>query len=136
MTKIEWDVVEGRLRNVYHPVKLNCDGFIVGLSLVQLTIYRNVISILSVNGCFMGKWILEDCEERRRFLRPRVTSVFDYLRKDRRISKKLLKTVGVDPGKKFTSYWPYWTSFSSLKRHLIANNESIMLIDQSHIVES
>ncbi|TEB10024.1 hypothetical protein Pmgp_02719 [Pelotomaculum propionicicum] len=107
-----------------------CDGYEVTLRLGRISQFKNAI-LVYINGEVRGEWLLKDCEERRRFFQPVKRSVLS--RKTcsglRKISKKLRQKAGLpDPDAKYTYYCPYWTSFKSLKRHLIKNNDSIELI--------
>ena len=70
-----------------------------------------------------------DCEERRRFFRPYTRTVWSKSQLDmfKKLSKKQLQNRGIDPGKTFTTYYPWWTSFKALKAHLLKNNTSIEL---------
>lgn len=127
MTKEEWKQAEEDLKFLFKTVKLNCDGYELALSLQRLDTYRNVI-VFYVNGVFNGKWLLEDCEERRRFFRKEKRSLLTA--KGKAQFKKLSKKKQAEWSDKFfyDVYTPYWTSFKSLKKHLTQNNESIELI--------
>ncbi len=129
MTKEEWKEVEERLTGLNIPVMLICDGYKVALMLERVDQFKNGIMVY-VNGCFEGRWIIQDCEERRRFLRP--VNKFMYSTKQRSIlkkmSKRLRKKIGLDPDAKHTYYHFYWTSFMYLKSHLIKHNSNIELV--------
>jgi len=129
-TAEQWQAVHEALMPTYGSAVLDCDGYSLSLNKLQqgesgLAIYPYV------NGSFKGKWILEDCEERRRFLRP--VSHARYSAKDKKLYQKLDRYLGkkVDPKKydvKITYYYWAWPSFASLKRHLIKNNNVIRLV--------
>lgn len=130
MTPQDWKEVEEKLKSFYDHVKLNCDGYEVTFILRRLSQFKNAIQMY-VNGYMKGVWILEDCEERRRFIRP----IKRYLHspKGRARLKKFPKrwrkeSKLLDPDAVVVGYLPYWTSFKSLKSHLIKNNQSITLI--------
>lgn len=131
MTKVitpqDWKEIEQRLKDFYHQVKLICDGYEVTLMLQRLDQFRNAIAVY-VNGKFEGKWLIEDCEERRRFLCPKTKNY--YSRKEmatfKKISKKMFNEIQAK--NKFVYYEPYWTSFRALKSHLVKNNEQIELV--------
>jgi hypothetical protein len=130
LTKEDWKTVEDNLKLFYTLVKLKCDGYNITLRLERLTQFKNGIAIY-VNGKFEGKWLIEDCEERRRFLRS--VNMFLYTQKQRanmkKISKGLRKKCGLpDPDVRSTYWTYYWNSFQSLKRHLIKNNTTIELL--------
>ncbi len=67
MTETEWKQVDNALKSVYgFGVKLKIDNFDVSLKLRQCSQFKNAIFVY-INGEFRGKWLTEDCEERRRF---------------------------------------------------------------------
>lgn len=130
MNPQEWKEVEKSLEDLWSLVKLKCDGYEVAFALRRISQMKNGILVF-VNGGFKGKWLLEDCEERRRFLCPLKKSVYSKKQQEglKKFSKRLRKKVGLpDPDVKYTCYYPYWTSFRSLKSHLIKNNKSIELV--------
>ena len=114
---------------MFGNAKLECDGY--KLSLTKSQRGESGLAIFPyVNGEFKGKWINEDCEERRRFMRPVAHARFTP--KDKALYKKLDRYQGKKPDpKKYDEkityyYWP-WLSFASLKRHLIKHNQSIRI---------
>jgi hypothetical protein len=128
MTSQDWKEVEKRLKSFYYIVKLNCDGYKVDLVLEQVSTMKNSIMVY-VNGKFKGEWLVNDCEERRRFLRPVLKYVYSAKwRASMKKKPKWLQKEFPDTNKTYTYYTPYWLSFGALKRHLIANNHSIELI--------
>ena len=129
MTTEEWEKVRKAVEGFYPPTILKIDGYDVSLRMVRIGAYRNAI-VLYVGGVFEGKWLAEDCEERRRFCQKKVRSLLTpkgrtYLK---RLSKKRQKEFTEKYHTEYESYSPYWTSFGALKRHLIANNQSIELV--------
>lgn len=127
ITAQDWKEIEHKLKGFYDPVKLICDGYELTLLLQRNGQFKNIIAAY-VNGKIDGKWFLEECEERRRFFRPRSKSF--YSKKDmadfKKISKKIFKEMQAK--NKYVYHEPYWTSFRALKGHLIKNNESIELV--------
>jgi hypothetical protein len=123
----DWKDIDKKLNHFYGQVKLICDGYEVTFMLQRRNQFHNVIS-LYVNGEIQGKWYIEDCEERRRFFRPR-TKAF-YSKKEianfRKISKKLGKEMAAK--NEYTYYESHWTSFRSLKSHLMKHNKVIHLV--------
>jgi len=137
MTSQDWKEVEEKLDSFYTLVNLNCDGYIVTLCLKRIDQFKNGICVY-VNDYIRGKWLTEDCEERRRFMRP--VEKYAYSQKMRaslkKISKRLRNKMGLpDPEKKITFYAPYWTSFKRLKSHLIKNNVNIEMIREQAVIE-
>ena len=67
MTKEEWKKVDKSLKLVMsRGTTLKIDGYKVHLFLTQKSQFQNAI-VFYVNDEFRGKWLMEDCEERRRF---------------------------------------------------------------------
>lgn len=127
MTKEDWNFVEARCSHPYGRVKMNCDGFVLDLAVQSIGKLKYAI-IPYVNGYIKGKWILEDCEERRRFLRP-VTR--PKLSKRMQSIEEQLARLGKRPSRqdvKITGWMLHWPSFGPLRRHLIRNNTDISLI--------
>lgn len=129
MNTEEWNIVKKKLERLYDPVKLDCDGYELTLVLVRNGQFKNEIQIY-VNGFFKGKWMLEDCEERRRFFRESTRSLLTNKQraelKKAKIGKK--KMAEFEERAKYVVHDPIWKSFNSLKRHLIKNNKEIKLI--------
>lgn len=130
MTPQDWKEVEKRLENFWLPVKLKCDEYELTLRLERINQFKNAI-LVYVNGLMKVKWMTEDCEERRRFFRPKKQSAYSQKQKAalRKMSKRLRQKAGLpDPDDTYTYYIPYWTSFKALKSHLIKNNSNIQLV--------
>lgn len=90
VTPQEWKEVEESLNSFYSTVELRCDGYEVTLALRRIDQFKNAIFVY-VNGVIKGEWLIEDCEERRRFLRPVKRSLLSQKQKAalKRISKRL-----------------------------------------------
>ncbi|MES2401834.1 MAG: hypothetical protein V4573_17720 [Pseudomonadota bacterium] len=129
MTKEDWKKVRVELQFPYGRAELLCDGYALTLQVQQVKPLKFEIGFY-VNGFFKGEFIVMDCEERRRFSCPKQAFVFPPADRTR-----LLKELGTrrahrmfpDIDKKFTWYSSHWSSFASLKRHLVANNKVIEL---------
>lgn len=130
MTKEDWNKVKEALESIFRIAKLRIDDYEVSIALRRYGVYKNVIAIY-VNEKFEGKWLCEDCEERRRFCRKREKSLLSSKQKKNlsKLSKKTQKELLMDRKTTFIYYEPYWTSFNSLKKHLIDNNKCIELIE-------
>tara|TARA_R110002095_G_scaffold66101_5_gene56012 strand:+ start:164 stop:607 length:444 start_codon:yes stop_codon:yes gene_type:complete len=133
ISKGQWKGIENTLKCQFHTVRLNCDGYEVSATLRQISDTQLGIAIY-VNGELKGKWFGEDCEERRRFFRPVVRSRYRGKRKEslKKLGKRTLKQMGIDPDSKITYYNFYWCSAKSFIKHLIANNKSIEISDKTH----
>lgn len=125
MTAEEWKKVDRALASVWSPcVNLKIDGYKVSLSLTQKSRFQNVIAVF-INDEIRGKWLTEDCEERRRFCCCKKRSVVNekYF-KECKIRSKKAKQEFRDKFS-YNVYTPYWTNLEKMKKHFIANNESI-----------
>lgn len=121
MTQEEWKRVEKALEYFFKRVELEVDGYEVSLTLQRVGVYKNAIAIY-VNGVFKGEWITTECEETRRFIQKREKSILT--KKDKKAQKELAEKYD----RKYSVYSTHWSSFRALKRHLIANNESIKFV--------
>jgi hypothetical protein len=130
MTPEDWKTVEQKLSFPFGMVVLKADGYEVALRVEPVKRLQYQI-MAYVDGQFKGKWTLEDCEIRRKFMRPRTTYAFPT--KDRRALKKLgrtaLSNMGIDPDRRITYYTPLWTSPRTLKTHLRKNCQNIELVE-------
>ena len=68
MTKDEWQEAERRALWKYGGLTLLVDGYKISVQRQYATPYKSKLAVY-VNGTFRGKWLVEDCEERRRFCR-------------------------------------------------------------------
>lgn len=130
MTKDEWKQAEEALGNFFSTVKLKADGYDLTFTLKQISTYKNAITVY-VNGVFQYNWLAKDCEERRRFCQRTKRSLLsakekaDFKKLTRKMQKELAEKHN---GLCYEMYLPYWTSFSALKKHLLANNQQIDLV--------
>lgn len=128
MTKAEWEQIEKSLQSPWGSVSLICDGY--NLTLQTQRDKMRLVIMTYINGHFKGIYMSEDCEERRRFLRPKVSKVYkDSFFKG--FTKKEQKYLRAKYDKSITTYLPYWGSFRPLKTHLIKNNTSIELAPEA-----
>lgn len=129
MTKEEWEYAEKRLYNTYSRLQLKVDDYDVSIVVEPLKPLKNVL-VVYVNGEWKGKWLSEDCEERRRFYQKHTGNILSRKEQKRlaREKKAVRETVGKTT---YDWYSPYWTSFRSLKSHLLKNNKSIEFVKLS-----
>lgn len=128
MTKEEWNQAEKALQHFFTPVLLKADGYDVTLMLERVGVYSNKIMVY-IGGKFKGQWLTTDCEERRRFMQKRSKSlVSSYKMKSlcRGLSKQGKEELR--QRNKYETYSPQWSSFKSLKNHLLKHNQDIQLI--------
>lgn len=127
MRKEDWEKVETRLSELYCSVELEADGYHVKLTLVRADTYKNVIIVI-INGELRTEWLIEECEESRRFFRPRKKCLLGP--KERKQVKKMSKAKrqAIEEKMNYKYYEMYWTSFPAMKRHFMKNNDEIILI--------
>jgi len=134
LTKQQWQEIEEKLKSLYSPVRLNCDGYHVTLMLDRISKFKNAITVY-VDGRFKGLWmtIEKDTEEGRRFFPVRSKARCAAKEKDRLIrlfgKRKARKIFKIDNSHEWRV--PYWKSFGPLKRHFITNNTSIELLEEN-----
>ncbi len=127
MTPEQWQRVELELSHAYARAHLVIDGFDVLLSVEPVKPLKCEIAVY-VNGVIKGSILAQDCDERRRFMRPVrycAMSAKDYADWRRAFGKR-----DADKRRKAATgyyYMPMWPSFGALKRHLVKNNQSIAL---------
>ena len=129
MTKEQWALVEASLRHPYGTVKLLVDGYNLRLQVQPVKPMRLAIAWY-VDGSFKGAWLKKDCDIGKRFACPHIMYLYSPKEKAR-----ILKIFGKRGAarnfpkldeKRIYLGWA-WASFRSLKRHLIANTQSISL---------
>lgn len=131
LSKDDWKEIEKTLRNLWCPVNLWIDGYKVTLILSRISTYTLAIKVY-VNGSWKGKWMLEDCEERRRFYWE--SKRYRYNQAIRKKFKKKTHLLGMslkDLNSTFSIWFPYFQSFSQLKSHFLKHNESIEFYDEA-----
>lgn len=129
MTAEQWKKVEENLQFLFSPfVKLKIDGYEVSLALRQVSQFRNAI-VVYINGEFRGKWLSEDCEERRRFFpcKKRCATNTNELKKLGVRSKKEIQKWKEKAT--YNEYFSAWTNFKAMKKHFEMNNKSIELLE-------
>lgn len=131
MNKENWLKVEEALSHPYGFAKLKCDSYNLTLVVQQTKALKFEIGFY-VDGYFRGIFLTQDCEERRRFCCPHQASVYSPASRakiTKGVSKRNVSKWFPDIDKKFTYYGSHWSKFAPLKRHLIANNEVIELLE-------
>ena len=129
MKKEDWEKAKSRLRAPLGQVDLLCDGYSVTLVNECISMFRNGIAVY-VNGEIRGSWFVQDCEERRRFIPQKETSLMTRKqiaaynkmpKKDRGPLKKFREET-------FTAYQTHWTNWQALVKNFEANNADIRLV--------
>lgn len=133
LTPEQWKKLEISLRIPWGEARLRVDGYELTLQVQQVKPLRYAI-VPFVNGFSRGVWLTkkegeEWCAEARRFL-P-LKKLYLYSRAKLMKTKLPKKTMEEWASKHIEMRHPYWTSFAALKRHLVANNESIELAEET-----
>lgn len=127
MNKSEWEGVQKAIESLDGQARLIVDGYEVDLILLPMSPYKKEIAVY-VNGYIKQEWSLgktpEGEEIRRRFYCEHKKSMIKkpqgkMTRKEQQAFEQAKKQYT------YSYYLPYWSSFSSLKRHLVKNNKSI-----------
>ena len=129
MTKEEWKQAEEALTHFFRPVELKVDGYDITLILERVGVYQNKIMVY-IGGEFRGQWMVEDCDERRRFLQEHRHSLLNHKEKAKfkKLPKRMQKELQEKYPMQYSSFTPQWSSFRALKKHFCANNQSIELL--------
>ena len=132
MTKEEWDEVQRHLTFPGTTVHMKIDGYDISAQLQRHTSTSLKYDIMIyVNGYFKGEWMVNDCEIRNRFYCKRTHDTMSRKDKERlKKASKAVKKLVEEHGHKYDIYYPYWTSFRSMKSHFIKNNSSIELVEK------
>jgi hypothetical protein len=130
MTPEDWKYVENELTPPIGFVKLICDGYEVALRVVMITKMSFGVEVF-VNGIRKGNWIIEECEESRRFYR-RVERPM-YKPHEHKEIKNVCKILGKKSyhDEKFVYFKPYWTNVTALRRHFCKHNQDIQLVREA-----
>ncbi|MBQ3566798.1 MAG: hypothetical protein IJA12_06435 [Oscillospiraceae bacterium] len=126
MTAEDWKYCEEALSGYYGRVRLKVDDYDVTLAVVPTGKLKQEIAVY-VNGEIRCEWFLNDCDIRQRFYQEHKKCFFSQ--KDLKKIKREKKEIREMLLKGAYHYWysPTWTSFRSLKSHLLKNNQSIEL---------
>lgn len=131
MQQQDWDDLKAQMASPYGYMRLKCDQFEVSLGQEVDSKSRKWVTSVYVDGVFKGAWCFADDngeplhEEARRFMRKVSRSVFtakeieDYRKA---LGKKRAAEIAA---RRYVHFRADWTSFNSLKRHLLANNTRI-----------
>lgn len=126
MTNEDWNKLKEWWGNdLYSLFNLQVDGYKITL---QHRIHKMKIKVwIYVDGYLKGEWLSVENEIAKRFLQRKKTSV--YSTKKLKESAKLFGKKHKSAQQRYIEYIDVsWSSFTSFKRHLIANNTSIELV--------
>lgn len=130
MTKEQWEAVENKLYSTYGDVRLKIDGYDVSIRTERNKM--KLVFAVYVDGKIKSEWILNDCEIRRKFYcKSTKCAVHVDYKKLGKASKAVKKEVEeYRKQNTFSYYLPYFKSFRTLKRTLLANNTEIKLMEE------
>lgn len=132
MTATDWEKVENKLSYPFGGVKLRIDGHVIDV-MVEKEGPKSLKYVLAVyvDGYIKGEWLTNDCDIRRKFYYKSTRSLITAKMRNSPELKKLKKAQKEELEKKYQyeTFYPYFTSFKTLKAHLTKNNDSIELID-------
>ena len=106
MTENEWNYVLCKL-NDGMDVKLLIDGYEVELKIVKYGISAAAV-IPYINGEYKSSWLINDCEERRKFYHT---------------------ITGCIGNREYHEYKAVWTSIRLMRIHFERQNKEIELLD-------
>lgn len=138
MEQADWDELKAMMAQPWGCMKLKCDGFEIDLVQMTESAKKTWYTHIYVDGVIKGEWCCghvsnkpgPEAEEVRRFMRKKSTPLHNKL--DIAYYKKVHGKRHADKMAevKFITYDPYWKSFNSLKKHLLANNTSVTRIHE------
>ncbi len=133
MTVEEWTIVERKLSVPFGSVKLKIDGYIVEVIRSASTVEYSLNVHVYINQKQIFDWYLCCPDAQRRFGRYRKEYILLTARKKKilkRKREKFFKRIKRLQLQTLEIYYPYWTSFRSMKSHFIKNNKSIELLNK------
>lgn len=131
MEQADWDALKAQMNSPWGTMKLQCDQYQLTLAQEVSSRSRSWCTVVYVDSYFKGEWLRagEDGqplhEEARRFCRK--TSKALYSRKEIEAWRKAFgkREAAKKEATRLVLFEPYWKSFNTLKKHLLANNASI-----------
>ena len=135
MQKADWERAKQMLARPwpYGRVTLEIDGYEVTLVREPVNdMFHNGIRVY-VDGKFDGKWFVQDCEERRRFMAQRVRPVLGraQIARYNKMPKRMQKELRGLREQTCVEFATHWTSWGALVKHLEANNKNIQLKEEN-----
>lgn len=136
MTKTDWDKTKDLLARPwpYNRATLLADGYEVTLVLqiVSKDLMHNGI-VVYIGDKFEGRWLVEDCEERRRFIPQKTVPVMTRAQITRynKLPKAMQREFMEYRNRTVTQYATHWTSWPALVKHFEAHNKDIRLKEGS-----
>jgi len=129
LTKSEWEIVETALMGIYGSCELTIDGYNIRIE-KRMSSATKLVYAIFVNDFIKGEWMSQKTPECLKFFCPKSMSVYgkkhiELCRKSRLFKKEDIVKMEQS---KIIYYTPYYASFATLKRILLANNTDFELV--------
>lgn len=132
LTKEEWKKLE-ESTTMYSSNFLLIDGYKITIKLIRSDMKLKYM--IYVNGWFKGEYLKDGNPIKEKFYFKRsklMRPMKDIKRAQRNLGKKIAREIGLTKEQSTIHYHvPYYNSFSTLRRTLEQNNDSIELIQKS-----
>lgn len=128
LSKEDREKIADELRYPFGCVELQCDQFMIHLK-VQSRGERRQTIVVYVDGWLRGTWLIDDCEERRRFMRKVERFVFPAKSRAsflKEFGKRAFKRNQMD--QKIVGYDPTWNSVTTMLRQFQRTCDSVELV--------
>lgn len=133
MQQEDWDALRAQMDSPWGQMKLQCDQFELTLVQAVSSKSKSWSTTVYVDGELRGTWCQAENgepkhEQTRRFLRKvsRAVNTKKQIEDWRKVFGK--RESDKLAAQKYVYFLPDWSSFNSLKKHLVANNTSIQRI--------
>lgn len=131
MQQEDWDALKAQMNSPYGVMELQCDQYKLTLQQQTSSKSKSWRTVVYVDGVMRGLWLgasksgEPEHEESRRFMRKVSKSL--NTKKEVEAWRKAFGKREADKraAQKYFYFDPAWSSFNSLKKHLMANNTSI-----------
>lgn len=130
----DWSDLKSQMDSPFGEMKLQCDQYVLSLVQVIDRKSRSWKTFIYVNGVLEGRWLLGEQgepkhEETRRFMRKesrRIYSAKEVSKVQKVMGKRYAQEIAA---RSVVMFYPYWSSFMALKKHLVAHNQNIQRIE-------
>jgi hypothetical protein len=130
ITAEHWKEIEKNLASSFGRVVLKVDNYQNVTLEVRFMKSLKYCIMVFLDGQSKFSWGQKDCEERRRFCCE--TKRHLYPKKMRDQAQKKLRLMGKEWVERtmqtYSMFFPCWTSFTKLKRHLLKNNKELTVL--------
>ena len=130
ISNAEWQKIESELIPTFGRVTLEIDEYTIDIVVAAISKLEYRYAGY-VNGKIKGEWLISDTPEaeeiRSRFYRKQKKSLLNSKEKKRLARERKAIREEVESHMTYYTYSPYWSSFRSMKNHLVKNNSVIKL---------